>query len=96
LGIQHNTNSGGFKVQELLKRKGKVIGIKQTGKAAEQDRLESVFIAQDADPSVTGQLRKLCEEKNIKIYSIDTRKQLGKAAGIDVGASVVGILKTKD
>lgn len=79
---------------ELLKKKEKVVGIKQTKKAAEQDRLEAVFIAYDADQRVVGQLKQLCEEKRIKVYGTESMKQLGKAAGIDVGAAIVGILKT--
>ncbi len=79
---------------ELLKRKEKVVGIKQTRKAAEQDRLEAVFIAYDADQRVVGQLKQLCEEKKISICTTESMKQLGKAAGIDVGASIVGITKT--
>lgn len=78
---------------ELLKRKGKIVGIKQTKKAADQDTLEAVFIACDADPRVVGQLKQLCEERKILICTTESMKQLGKAAGIDVGAAVVGILK---
>lgn len=79
---------------ELLKKKEKVVGLKQTRKAAEQDRLELVIIADDADRRITDQIKQLCEEKAIKVYSADSMKQLGKAAGIDVGAAVVGILKS--
>jgi large subunit ribosomal protein L7A len=80
-------------VLELLKRKDKVVGIKQTKKSAEQDKLEAVFIACDADPRVVGQLRQVCEEKKIPVCATESMKQLGKAAGIDVSAAVVGISK---
>lgn len=78
---------------ELLKNRQKVVGIKQTRKAAEQERLEAVFFANDADQRMVGQLRKLCEEKGIQLHTVESMKQLGKAAGIDVSAAVVGILK---
>lgn len=78
---------------ELLKKKDKVVGIKQTKKAAEQDKLEAVFIAYDADQRVVGQVKQLCDEKRINIYTTESMKQLGKAAGIDVGAAIVGIVK---
>ncbi|HHW22728.1 MAG TPA: 50S ribosomal protein L7ae-like protein [Clostridiaceae bacterium] len=77
---------------ELLKTKEKVIGAKQTKKAAEQGRLAMVFIASDADQRVAGPIKQLCESKGISIHLVDTMKQLGKAAGIDVGAAVAGIL----
>ncbi|MCX7771735.1 MAG: ribosomal L7Ae/L30e/S12e/Gadd45 family protein [Clostridia bacterium] len=81
---------------DLLKRKEKVVGIKQTRKAAEQDKLEAVFIAYDADQRVVGQLKAFCEAKRISVVTTESMKQLGKAAGIDVGAAVVGILKACD
>ena len=79
---------------ELLKGKDKVVGIKQTKKAAEQDKLEAVFVACDADPKVVGQLKQLCEEKKIPVYTAEPMKQLGRAAGIDVSAAVVGVSKS--
>jgi large subunit ribosomal protein L7A len=80
-------------VVELLKTKEKVIGAKQTKKAVEHGKLEAVFIASDADQRVVGPIKQICETKGISIYYVDTMKQLGKAAGIDVGAAVAGILK---
>lgn len=79
---------------ELLKRKEKVVGVKQTKKAAEQGRLEAVFIANDADQRIVGQVKQFCEENQIAVYSTESMKLLGKAAGIDVGASVVGVIKS--
>ncbi len=78
---------------ELLKTKEKVVGVKQTKKSAEQDKLVAVFIASDADQRIVGPIKQLCESKNISIHLVDTMKQLGKAAGIDVGAAIVGVLK---
>lgn len=79
---------------ELLKKKEKVVGIKQTKKAAEQNKLEAVFIAHDADQRVVGQVKQFCEENKINVCITESMKQLGKAAGIDVGASVIGIVKS--
>ncbi|HOK42965.1 MAG TPA: ribosomal L7Ae/L30e/S12e/Gadd45 family protein [Thermoclostridium caenicola] len=75
-----------------LKRRNRVVGIKETRKAAEENRLECLIVASDADLRVVGQLKQYCEEKGIPIHMADSMKQLGKAAGIDVGASVVGVL----
>ena len=79
---------------ELLKKKEKVIGVKQTKKAAEQNNLEMVFIASDADQRVIAPIKQLCESKGININTTNTMKQLGKAAGIDVGAAIAGILRS--
>ncbi|NMA67538.1 MAG: 50S ribosomal protein L7ae-like protein [Clostridiaceae bacterium] len=81
---------------ELLKKKERVVGIKQTKKAIEQDKLETVIFAEDADKRVIEPLKQLCEGKNIKIQTTESMKQLGKAAGIEVSAAVVGILKNSN
>lgn len=80
---------------DALKRMDKVVGIKQVRKAAEANRLKSLIIASDADLRVVGQLKQFCEERGIPVHMAESMKQLGKAAGIDVGASVVGILADK-
>lgn len=82
-------------MQDALKRKDKVVGIKQTRKALEEGRLECLYVAMDADMRVVGQLRQLCEQQGIVVQMVESMKQLGKTAGIDVGASVVGILADK-
>ena len=79
---------------ELLKKKEKVVGVKQTKKAAEQDKLEVVFVASDADRRIVEPIIEICESRGIKINTENTMKQLGKAAGIDVGAAIAGILRS--
>jgi len=91
---QGTLRSGGFTVIELLKKKEKVVGLKQTKKAVEQDRLELVFVASDADKRIVDPIIKLCESKGIKVNTENTMKQLRKAAGIDVGAAIAGILRS--
>ncbi len=77
---------------EILKGSNKAIGIKQTLKAVENKTAIKVFIAKDADEKITGSLRELCLANAIEIVYVDTMKQLGKAVGIEVGASTVCIL----
>ncbi len=78
---------------EILKGSNKAIGIKQTLKAVENKTAVKVFIAKDADEKITGNLRELCLTNAIEIVYVDTMKQLGKAVGIEVGASTVCILR---
>lgn len=77
---------------EALKNSNKAIGIKQTLKAVENNTAKVVFIARDADEKVTAPLKDLCMSNSIEIVYADTMKQLGKACGIEVGASAVCIL----
>ncbi|NLK88347.1 MAG: 50S ribosomal protein L7ae-like protein [Clostridiaceae bacterium] len=78
---------------EVLKGSNKAIGIKQTLKAVENGAAEKVFIARDADEKITGNLKELCQANGVEIVYADTMKQLGKAVGIEVGASTACILK---
>lgn len=78
---------------ENLRNSSKTVGVKQTLKAVESGNAKVVFIAKDADTKVTHNLKELCQKKLIEIIYVDTMKQLGKACGIEVGASAVGLLK---
>ena len=70
----------------------KTIGIKQTTKAVEKGTVKKIYIAEDAEPHVTDKLKYLCKNKKVQVIYVEDMKGLGKACGIDVGASVVGIL----
>jgi len=80
-------------VLDILKSGKKAIGIKQSLKAVEANNVKIVFLAKDADEKVISGLKELCVKNAIQIEYVDTMKQLGKACGIEVGASVVCILK---
>ncbi|HPB17765.1 MAG: ribosomal L7Ae/L30e/S12e/Gadd45 family protein [Clostridia bacterium] len=71
----------------------KVIGLKQSLKAISQDRAMRVYIAKDANITLTAPIVELCEKKGIEIRYADTSRQLGLLNGISVCASVVCILK---
>lgn len=69
------------------------VGVKQTMKGLEQERLQEVVIAEDADPHVTDPVVALAERTGVPVSYVDSMKELGKASNIDVGASTVGIYK---
>ena len=71
---------------EKLAEQNKVIGIKQTTKALNQDKAKTLFIAEDAEKHLVQHLEQTAKEKNIKIVYVDSMKNLGKACGIEVGA----------
>ena len=66
----------------------KYVGIKQVLKAVRTGEIKKVYIGKDAEKSVVEELIKLCNEKNIKIVYVETMKELGKLAGIEVEAAV--------
>lgn len=78
---------------EVLKSCNKAIGIKQSLKAIENNTVKKVFIARDADEKIVGSLKELCHSNSIELEYVETMKLLGKAVGIEVGASAVCLLK---
>ena len=75
-----------------LKTAKKVVGIKQSLKAAQDGNVLKAYIAEDADERVTQKLKEFCIENDVEIEYAETMKTLGKACGIDIGAAVAVIV----
>ena len=71
----------------------KVVGVKQSRRAIREGRAVQVFLADNADPALTAPLAQLCEAEGIPVERAATMEELGKAAGIQVGAAVVALLR---
>lgn len=71
----------------------KVVGLKQSARALREGNVSKVFFACDADPMVLMKLETLCTEQGVTIEKEATMTQLGRAAGIAVGAAVIALLK---
>ena len=78
---------------EELKAREKVVGVKQSRRAVPDGLALRVFLAADADPTLTGPIREQCRESHVPVTEDYTMEQLGQAAGIQVGAAVVALLK---
>jgi len=76
-----------------LRAKEKVIGVKQSRRAIRDGLARQVFLAADADPALTGPLAEQCCREGIPVESGCSMRELGQAAGIQVGAAVVTLLK---
>ncbi len=70
-----------------------VSGAKQSRRAIRDGLAQVVYLARDADPALTDPLRTLCRERKVPVIDSSTMRELGQAAGIQVGAAVVTILK---
>ncbi|MEM2192747.1 MAG: 50S ribosomal protein L7Ae [Candidatus Hadarchaeales archaeon] len=67
-------------------------GTNETTKAVERKQAVLVVIAEDVDPpEVVAHLPPLCEEKGVPYIYVPAKKELGTAAGLDVGAAAVAI-----
>lgn len=81
-------------LSELREPGGPVhIGLKQSRRALEENRVAKAFVAEDADAHVTRSFLEDCEAMGVEVEAVDTMAELGRAAGIDIGAAIVVILK---
>jgi large subunit ribosomal protein L7A len=79
--------------EKVLQATKIVIGTKQAVKALKDGTASELIIASDAETKVTALVVKLAQELNIPIIYVDSMKKLGKACGIEVGASTVVIIR---
>ena len=69
-----------------------VAGTKQLKKALLHGRAKVVFLAENADPAVTGPIEEMCRERNIHITWISSMADLGRSCGIEVGAAAAAVI----
>ena len=67
-------------------------GTNETTKAVERKHAVLVVIAEDVEPAeIVAHLPALCDEKGIPYIYVPSKRELGAAAGIDVGAAAIAI-----
>lgn len=79
--------------EELKDQNKLVIGTKQSSKAIKEGKVETLFIAKDAERHVTRNVEEEAKKANIQVVHVESMKKLGTACGIEVGAATVVILK---
>ncbi len=67
-------------------------GFKEVLKLLENNGCEKVFIAKDISSNMEERLIKAANQKGVPVVFVETMKELGKLAGIDVGASSAAII----
>jgi large subunit ribosomal protein L7A len=70
-----------------------IIGTKRTVKALKDGKVRELIVASDAEPKVTVSVVNQALEMEVPIIYVDSMKKLGKACGIEVGASAVAIIR---
>jgi large subunit ribosomal protein L7A len=71
----------------------KVVGVKQTLKALRNNQGKVLYIAKDADSSVTEPVLKLAKVNSLQIIFVDTMKELGNLCAIDVASATALLLE---
>ncbi|RQD71509.1 MAG: 50S ribosomal protein L7ae-like protein [Tindallia sp. MSAO_Bac2] len=79
---------------EELQHENKLIGMKQVSRSLrEGEVIHRVYVAQDADHDLVEKISRLAKEHEVEVVLVESRKKLGRTCGIDVGATVVAVLK---
>jgi large subunit ribosomal protein L7A len=81
-------------MQTIKEAKQKIIGLKQTLRAIQQDRVQTVYIADDIDEHIARQITEICRQKEISLVPANiNQKEMGRLCQIEVGAAVVSLVK---
>jgi large subunit ribosomal protein L7Ae len=78
---------------EIAKKTGKIRkGANEVTKALERGQAKLVVIAKDVNPKeITMHLPLLAKEKEVPLIEVQTKEELGAAAGIPVGSAAIAI-----
>jgi len=89
------TQEQAFEAIELAKKSGKIKkGTNEVTKAVERGIAKLVAVAKDVSPQeVILHLKPLCKEKNIPFIEVDSKEELGAAAGLQVSTSAVAVVQ---
>jgi large subunit ribosomal protein L7Ae len=69
-------------------------GTNEVTKAVERKQAVLVLIAEDVEPpEIVAHMPALCDEKGVAYVYVPSKRELGAAAGIEVGAASVAIIE---
>lgn len=74
----------------------RVVGAKQTLRAAETGRAQMVFVARDADQRVVAPVVEGARRRGVEVVVVETMIELGRMCGIEVGAAAAAIVPRDD
>jgi large subunit ribosomal protein L7Ae len=87
-----------YEAIELAKKTGKIKkGTNEVTKAIERGNAKLVVVASNVNPKeVIMHLEPLCKEKDVPHVIVESKEDLGAAAGLPVGTSSVAVIKEGD
>jgi large subunit ribosomal protein L7A len=72
----------------------KIVGLKQTLRALQQEKVKIVYIANDVDESVMRKITEMCNSVAVPFTKVNCNQdELGRICQIEVGAAVVAVPK---
>ncbi len=78
--------------QRVKAHKQRTVGSSATLRALQKGQLTEVIVAADADQNVVQPVIEACKAAEVPFQLVDSQALLGKACGLSVGASTVGLL----
>jgi large subunit ribosomal protein L7A len=81
--------------KELTKRDC-IVGFREVQRELRQDRIERVYLAEDADSDLCRRVASVCDSKNIPLSYYKSKKEAGEWFGLDVPCAVVGVRSGPD
>ncbi len=79
--------------ERVKAHKKRTVGASATMRALQKDELTEVYVADDADSRVVQPVIVACHNIGIPVSHVDSQSLLGKACGLSVGASAVGLIR---
>jgi large subunit ribosomal protein L7A len=78
---------------ELTDPKARVVGRKQVLRALSKGEAVEVLLAKDGDSSIAREMREAAAKASVAVVEAESMASLGRACGIEVGASVAAIIR---
>ncbi len=87
-----------YQAVEIAKKTGKITkGANEVTKALERGKAKLVVYAKDVSPKeIVMHLPILAKEKGVPCVEVDSKQELGAAAGLPVGTSAVAVVQEGD
>ena len=79
--------------ERVKAHKKRTVGASATLRALQKQELSEVFVADDADSRVVQPVIEACQHAGISVSHVGSQSLLGKACGLSVGASAVGLIR---
>ena len=93
MDMQNETTMASYEIRAEICDCKMVVGSKQMRKALAAGKARRVYLAQNADPAITEPLAALCRENGVGYAWVKSMKDLGDAAGIEVGAAAAAAVE---
>ena len=87
MDIHNDTTMASYEVRAEIIGYKVVVGAKQLRKALTSGKARRVYLALNADPAITEPIEALCRQNQVSFAWVKSMKDLGEAAGIEVGAA---------